>query len=156
MIKTKQVELALTEAAELTAPHRLEGTDGHYLFTFAPDDSVELVFDEPAQCLTLMAEVGCLDAEDEPVGHRLMLQYSFVHCATGGITLAINPVGGRVVQMFRWPVGQLSVQDLCAALKAFHHKAHLWRETIAAGFRAGSAAEAALAEDLDFQYAIRV
>lgn len=157
MIKSNQVETALVEAAKLIGPQCVEGGDGHFLVTFTRDESVELLYDEPAQCVTFMAKLGRLDQNRAATSQRILLEYSFIHTATGGITMALDPVSGQVIQMFRWPVGHLSVQEFSTILRNFNHKACLWREAIAAGLGSGSEPEQALNnDDFDIHTAIRV
>lgn len=156
MIKTTQLELALTEAAELCNPQCVEGSAGHFLVTFAPDESVELVYDETSQCLTFMAEVGRIDDDHAAAGQKLLLEYSFIHVATGGISMALNSVTEQVVQMYRWPVAHLKVPELCTILQNFNRTANLWRTAIAAGLGSGSDAEETLNQDFDLTCALRV
>lgn len=131
MIEIKHISQALFEVAEITQPIRVDRIDHQFMFQFEHGPNIELVFDSTDQCLTLMANLGEPGEAYKQSIYELLLEFSFLHHRTGGLSMCVDCATGYVWQSLRCPVNPLSIQSICKTLDRFRVQAGRWETLIA-------------------------
>ncbi|MCD0457902.1 CesT family type III secretion system chaperone [Roseiconus lacunae] len=126
MTTTDQFAGTLLDVAELSELCRIERMEDQFLVFYDSRTLIEVEFKQVSQTAMLMMNVGPLPLENRLLVIETLLEFNFIRCATGSISMAVDSVHDQVVQQQQLSTCDLSTPRLKQALDRFKRLGMQW------------------------------